>query len=682
VKAVEIALDFETASEADLKTSGLYNYMVHPSTRALMLAWSFAGGPVHQVDFTDGQTLPPEVRDALLDPRVVKRAYNAAFERCATQKLLGLDTPVRGWRCTMALAYSKSFQGGLEDVGKQIGLEEYALKDDKGRKLVKLFCMPQKPTRKQPDVWCNRDTHPYSWSEFLAYNRQDVIAEMKIADWLLRFPMQEEEWQLYAIDQIINDAGLPVDLRFITNGQKLAWRRKVELMAMMREAARFTEQQNPGSTKQLLPWLKDRGYPFNDLQKNTIKKVLNENEYSETPGFLADDGVHVLKLRQQANRTSVRKLDAMLSRVGEDDRLRHCFQFVGASRTGRWAGRSVQPHNLVRTPKFLEERPVLEAVTTAVRDGDYDMLHLLVDEPMAAIAGAMRSAFRAPEGYEFVVCDLSAIESAVIAWLSGCRGMLEVFRDGLDPYISFGTKLYNRPYELITKAERFVCKPAVLGCGFGLGGGRLREGKRTGLWGYAEAMGVDIGQEEAQRQVDVFRDAYFEIPELWARIEDAFRGALKGREIKVGRITVSMRSNFLTMQLPSGRLLFYYRPLILPRIFEKKDGGTYEKRTFTCMGKRQGTNQWTRINVGGPKAVENLTQAVARDVLALGMRRAYDYGFKLVGSVHDELIALRRKGDTTFSLEALKQCMIEPVPWLKGLPLSAAGYVGDLYRKD
>jgi hypothetical protein len=291
------------------------------------------------VDFTDGGVLPPEVRDALLDPRVIKRAYNAAFERCATLKLLGLNTPVQGWRCTMALAYSKSFQGGLEDVGKQIGLEEYALKDDKGRKLVKLFCMPQKPNRKQPHVWCNRDTHPYSWSEFLAYNRQDVIAEMKIADWLLRFPMQEEEWQLYEIDQVINDAGLPVDLRFITNGQKLAWRRKVELMDMMREAALFTEHQNPGSTKQLLPWLKDRGYRFDDLQKNTIKKVLNENEYGETPGFLVDDAVHVLKLRQQANRTSVRKLDAMLSRVGEDNRLRHCFQFVGASRTGRWSKR-------------------------------------------------------------------------------------------------------------------------------------------------------------------------------------------------------------------------------------------------------------------------------------------------------------------------------------------------------
>jgi DNA polymerase len=677
-----LSLDYETRSETDLRTSGLHNYMVCPSTKALMLSWSFNRGPVEQIDLTDGQTLPPEVKDALLDPHVERWAFNSQFERYATKKLLGIPTPVTGWRCSMALAFMRAFSGGLEQVGAQLGLRPEDVKDPIGTKLVKLFTMPQRVTKAQPHRWRDRHTDPYSWDEFLAYNRQDVVAEMSITDILLRYPVQDAEWRLFEIDQEVNDAGLPVDLRFITNGQKLAWRRKVELMDMMREAAQFTEQQNPGSTKQLLPWLKDRGYPFNDLQKNTIKKVLNENEYSETPGFLADDGVHVLKLRQQANRTSVRKLDAMLSRVGEDDRLRHCFQFVGASRTGRWSGRGPQPQNLVRTPKFLEERPVLEAVTEAVRDGDYDWLHVLVDEPMAAIAGAMRSAFRAPEGYEFVVCDLSAIESAVIAWLAGCRGMLEVFRDGLDPYISFGTKLYDRPYESITKGERFICKPAVLGCGYGLGGGRLREGKRTGLWGYAEAMAVDITQAEAQRQVDVFRDAYFEIPELWARIEDAFRGALKGREIKVGRITVSMRSNFLTMQLPSGRLLFYYRPLILPRVFEKKDGGTYEKRTFTCMGKRQGTNQWTRINVGGPKAVENLTQAVARDVLALGMRRAYDYGFKLVGSVHDELIALRRKGDTTFSLEALKQCMIEPVPWLKGLPLSAAGYVGELYRKD
>jgi DNA polymerase len=676
-----ISIDLETRSEADLKSVGLAEYMRHPSTKVLMAAWSIDRGSVQQVDLTDGQTIPCEVKDALTDPHVERWAFNAAFERYGTKKLLGIATPFENWKCSMALSFMRSFQGGLDDVGKQIGLPEYETKDPIGKKLVKLFSMPQKPTRAQPHRWCDRDTHPYSWQEFLSYNRQDVVAEMKIADWLLRFPTLDDEWRLYEIDQIINDRGLPVDRQFVVNGQALAWRRKAELAEMMREAAQFAETQNPASTKQLLPWLKDRGYPFNDLQKNTIKKVLNENEHGDKAGFLAEDAVSVLKLRQQANRTSVRKLDAMLSRLGDDDRLRHCFQFAGASRTSRWSGRGPQPQNLVRTPKFLEERPVLEAVTEAVRDGDYDWLHVLVDEPMSAIAGAMRSAFRAPEGYEFVVCDLSAIESAVIAWLSGCNGMLEVFRKGLDPYISFGTKLYSRPYASITKGERFICKPAVLGCGYGLGGGRLREGKRTGLWGYAEAMGVEIDQQEAQRQVNVFREAYFEIPELWARLEDGFSQALKGREVRIGRVTMSMRSNFLTVQLPSGRLMFYYRPLILPRVFEKKDGGTYEKKVFTCMGKQQGTNKWTRINVGGPKAVENLVQATARDVLALGMRRAHDYGFKLVGSVHDELIALRRKGDNYFTLEALKQCMIEPVPWLDGLPLGADGYVGSLYRK-
>jgi DNA polymerase len=224
----------------------------------------------------------------------------------------------------------------------------------------------------------------------------------------------------------------------------------------------------------------------------------------------------------------------------------------------------------------------------------------------------------------------------------------------------------------------------VHNCGFGLGGGKLREGKKTGLWGYAEGMGVEITKEEAARQVDLFRAVYPEIPAFWKQIEDGCRAVVeRGKEIRInGLITLTMRSNFLTAQLPSGRLMFYHKPRIIEREFLKNDGGTYKKKTFTCMGKMQGTNKWTRINVGGPKGCENFTQATARDVLALGMRRAHNYGFKLVGSVHDELIALRRKGDNYFTLDALKECMIEPVPWLEGLPLNAAGYVGELYRKD
>jgi DNA polymerase len=687
----ELSLDYESASEADLKSVGLHNYMTHSSTRPLMAAWRWNNNEtVEQVDFTDGEKFPPEVVDALADPHVHKWAFNAAFERYFTRKVMRIKTPTHGWRCSMALAFMRSFSGGLEQVGAQLGFPAHEVKDPIGIKLVKLFSMPQRTTKKQPLRWRDRNSDPFSWGEFLHYNRQDVIAEGKIKDYLIRFPILDVEWELYEMDQIINDRGLPVDIEFVRNGRDLAVRRKGELMEMMRTAARFGEDQNPASNKQILPWLVERGYPFGDLQKATVKKVLAENEDGDEPGFLADDAVSVLKLRQQANRTSVKKLDAILHRVDErDHRLRHCFQFAGAQRTNRWSGRGPQPQNLVRTPKMLESREkgnwsVLLAVTEAIRKGDYDTLHMLVDEPMGAIAGAMRSSFRAPEGYEFVVCDLSAIESAVIAWLSGCERLLNVFRTGKDPYKDFGTELYQKPYDQITKDERGICKPPTLGCGFGLGGGLLRNGKKTGLWGYAEGMGVEITKEEAKRQVDLFRQVYPEIPAFWKQLEDGCRAVVdRGKEIRVnGHLTLTMRSNFLTMQLPSERLMFYHKPRVIEREFAKHDGGTYKKKTFTCMGKMQGTNKWTRINVGGPKMCENAVQATAREVLALGMRRAHNYGFKLVGSVHDELIALRCKGDNYFTLDVLKECMIEPVPWLAGLPLNAAGYVSELYKKD
>lgn len=683
-----IHLDYETASEVDLRVKGLHNYVTDLSTRVLMVAWSFNGGAVEQVDLTDGGRIPPEVKDALTDPAVERRAFNAAFERLVTRHVLGIRTPVKGWRCDMALAYMRSFSGGLEQVGAQLGRRADEVKDPIGNKLVKLFTMPQKVTRKQTYRWRDRHTDPYSWQEFLGYNRQDVVAEMSIMAELNRYPVLDSEWELYEIDQIINDRGLPLDMEFVRNGREMAARRKAELMKWMHEVTSFGEKQNPGSNRQILPWLKERGYPFDDLQKNTIKKVLAENEDGEQPGFLALDAVQALKLRQQANRTSVKKLDAMMHRVSDDLRLRHCFQFAGAQRTQRWSGRGPQPQNLVRTPKMLEVREggdwsVLEAVTDAIRVNDYDMLGLLVEEPMAAIAGVMRSAFRAPDGYEFVVCDLSAIESAVVAWLSGCKGMLTVFKTGRDPYKSFGVALYDKPYDQITKEERGICKPPVLGCSYGLGGGRLRLGKRTGLWAYAEGMGVEITKEEAKRQVDLFRSVYPEVPEFWKKLEYGCKDVvLRGKEVNVnGLLTMSMRSNFLTTRLPSGRLMFYHKPRIIEREFEKTDGGTYKKRVFTCMGKIQGMNKWSRITVAPPKKCENIVQSVARDVLALGKRRAHNYGFKLIGSVHDELIALRRKGDNYFSLEALKHCMIEPVDWLAGLPLGAEGYVSDLYKK-
>lgn len=700
-----LSLDFETSSEAQLrgaKSVGLYNYMIHPSTKALMLAWSWNDGDVEQVDFTQGGHLPPEVKDGLLDPNVIKFAFNASFERLATKFLLKVPTPVQGWRCSMVLAFMRSFTGGLAEVGSQLGMDARKLKDPIGEKLIKMFSMPQRITKNQPFVWRDHYTDPDDWDQFLAYNRQDVVSETEIKLKLLRYPIRPEEWRLYEIDQIINDRGMPVDRQFIINAAMMATRRKTELMDLMREV---TSVDNPNSTAQFLPWMRAQGYPFADLQKNTVKKVLEENKVADPP-FLTDAGVVALKLRQQASRTSVKKYDAIERRLAPDDRLRHVFQFAGAARTNRWAGRGPQPQNLVRTPKALEGehggKPKLEIATDAIRFDRYDDLRIVVDEPMVALAGCIRSSFRAPAGYEFVVCDLSAIESAVIAWLSGCRRMLRVFKNGLDPYRDFGTELYSKPYDAITKEERNICKPPTLGCGFGLGGGKMVEGKRTGLWGYAESMGVDISVEESHRQVKLFRDVYPEIPAFWKALEDGAQTALKGKEAVIGgKLKLVRRGPYVTMELPSGRLMFYYRPKMETREFERevKTGriirfpGTgievketqvekYTRRVFTHMGISVASKKWQRIISGGPKLCENAVQATAREVLAAGMRRAHDYGFKLVGHVHDELITQVKKGSNIYTLEVLKQCMVADIPWAFGLPLKAAGYVSELYKKD
>lgn len=682
-----LALDWETRSEAPLTGAasvGLWNYAKHPSTRALMLAWAWDDDPdtLDQVDLTAGGRVPPEVRDALCDPRVEKWAYNGQFERTIAREVLGIDTPIQGWRCSMALAYMRSFAGTLGDVGAQIGLEGTSAKDPNGTRLVRMFSQPQRVTRNQPHVWRDRHTDPDDWRDFLAYNRRDVVAELAVKRKLNRAPVLPEEWELYEIDQHINDAGLPVDVQFVQNAILLTARRKAELLAMMRE---LTGLDNPNSTAQLLPWLKARGYPFDDLQKATVKKVL----VGEEGGQALDPAcAGALRLRQQASRSSVRKYDAIARRVADDGRLRFCFAFSGASRTGRWAGRGPQPQNLVRTPKQLEsegrgEWSRLRAATAAIRDGDYDTLGLIVHEPMTALAGCLRSSFQAGGGHEFDVCDLSAIESAVIAWLSDCRGMLDVFEKGADPYKSFAVHLYGVPYDDVTKEQRTISKVPVLGCGFGLGGGVLRDGKRTGLWGYAEGFGVNISQQEAERQVKVFRTIYHEIPAFWQALERAAERAVQGLTTTVnGLLYFEKRGDFTTVQLPSGRKMYYHRPKIVLREFEGKDGRPYTRRVFTCMGMSQVSKKWGRIAVGSPKLCENAVQAVARDVLAVGVRRAHAAGFQIVGTVHDEIITHRRRGDNRLTLQGLRDCMIEPIAWAKGLPLGAAGYSSDLYVKD
>lgn len=702
-------LDYETKSGTDIKVHGLDRYLRDPEAAVLMAAYSFDDGPDIHWDANDGP-IPAELKEALLDPHVERWGFNASFERLATRRLLKIKTPYEGWRCAMVLGHMQSFVGDLDLMGQRVGLPLDKQKSARGKALIRIFSVPQKITKTNPHRWRTRETDPELWEEFCQYNIQDNVAERALVKRLIKYPVPDFEWRLYEIDQRINDNGLPIDMDFVENAIQMSDRRKAELT---KQLARLTGLANPNSPVQLTEWLRDRGYPFGDIRKDTVKKVLAEDSdrhQDGDPGILEPEAHKALLLRQQTARTSVRKFTALKKAVtfsGNDYTqgiFRGGFQFDGAARTGRWAGRRLNPQNLTRTPKEIEEDAKygtlhgvrsdfhLANVTNYIRTGDYEALALYVKEPMDALAGTVRSAIRPPEGYELLTCDLASIESCVIGWVSNCERLLNVFRTGKDAYKDFATTLYNKDYEDITKEERTNSKPAVLGAGFRLGGGELREGKRTGLWGYAESMGIDLTREESHKAVRLFREGYPEIPKLWYALEEAIMRSIRtGRPavpiIKIGSksfqvpVRIEMLKPYLTIILPSGRRLYYHKPRIMKRTLQGNDG-PYTKEGITYMGQPQGTKRWERLDSHGGKFTENIVQAIARDILAVGLVRAFEAGFRLVGHVHDELIAMVRKGAKYLTKELLRKLMISDMEeTYPGLPLNAEASAIDFYRK-
>lgn len=700
-----VALDFETFCKIDLIKYGLDLYSIHPSCEVLMAAYSIDGGPVKQWDATSGAKMPRDLREALEDDDFEIWAFNAQFERVIMNRVLDIWPAMHRWRCTMALAYMHSFTGTLDMVGRQMGLEQDKIKMGTGKKLIKMFSGLQKVTANQPHKRFTSKTHPVEWKMFLEYNRQDVVAESEIKRTLdkPKYPIPAREWEFYALDQIINDRGLPIDRLFVENALEMANRRKEELLEKMRDK---TGLANPGSPAQLLPWLQERGYPFNDLQKDSVKKVLtawkgiqtgelkaeNDNLY---PDQLTKRAVAVLKLRQQQARTSTSKYQALLTAMGEDGRIRYVFQFCGASRTGRFAGRRFQPQNLTMM-RDIESEKVLFQMTQVIREGDYEMLQLYRAEPLDALAGLVRSSIRAPRRKKLVVCDLSSIESVVIGWVSGCERLLNVFRNGLDAYKDFATELYQVAYEEVTKLMRKMAKPATLGAGYRLGGGEIIDGKKTGLWGYAENMGIDMTRKESHKNVATFRRVYKEIPECWYELEDAIKHVIKrGGTRKVGPVKFYMAKPYLVCELPSGRCIFYKNPQLRRERMNGVDRKTGEKYTYikisiSYMGKQQNGSKWLRINSHGGKFIENIVQAIARDILREGLLALHKAGFYLIGHVHDEAISEEADNDNDHNHDQMKACMIRKRKWMTyaandevyDMPLNAAGMTTKIYRKD
>lgn len=713
-------IDWETRSEVDLRAHGLDLYSRHSSTEVISAAWAWGDGPVQCWDITEAPLPPLELKEAFEDSRIEKWGFNFTFERVIAKRVLGWKVPYKNTKCTMALANMQSFTGTLGQIGVQIGLDENYQKDKEGDRLIKLFCMPQKITKTNPFVWRDALTDPEDWRKFVkVYNPQDVVAERAMKKRLIRFPIQDVEWELYALDQLINDRGFPIDREFMVNGIDMAARRKAELID---EMISLTDLANPNSTAQLIPWLQALGYPFADLRKDTVRKVITEHEeavkrvlgdyYSEEDTYGIDDGGMIsaeaheaLRLRQWAARTSTQKLNALQKALHTDDRFRFGFQFAGAARTSRWSGRRFQPHNLMRPPKSLEPLKPKDAaklgvepdyalanVTNLIRTGDYDGLSLTLKEPMEGLTGVMRSSIRTPEHKRLVVADLSSIETRVTAWLSRCTRLLSVVREGLDPYIDFATELYEKPYEEVTKRERQDSKPAVLGCTYRLGGGFLRDGKRTGLWGYAESMGVNITQAQSIKSVQKFRGTYVEVPELWYALERAIKWTIRsgqttepnfrmnGESIKVP-VEISYDKPYLLVRLPSGRCLYYHLPRLTLRTFYGFDGEPYDKEVISYMGQSQITKKWGRVESHGGKFTENIVQAIARDILTVGLLRAHKEGFVLIGHVHDELICEQKTGDNFYTDHRLAELMADEIAWCPDLPLGAEGYTAEFYRK-
>ena len=666
-------VDWETKSAADLKKVGLDVYSRHESTRAIMLNYSFGEGDVRLWEYHRQPTLPKPIREALVDPDVIKVAHNAQFEIAICKHVFGLEVDIAQWQCTMVMALSLGLPAALGQLAKDaLQLPREFWKDPEGDRLMKLFSYPR--SRATPE------THPEEWAKYCRYGSQDVVAERKIYRILRAYVKNPSglfrDWQL---DQKINETGLPVDEAFIHSAKLIAEEEKSRYKALMKE---HTGLENPNSTKQLLPWLKDRGYPFNSLAKNRVQIATKDFE-NEIDG----EAKTAIRMRLESNKTSIAKFDAIL-RASFGGRLRNTFQFMGAAATGRYAGR-ILGQNMPRPWKDVED--FLADVRDFIVQEDRDGLEQFYGKPLECVVSSIRSSIAAPRGKKFVVADLSSIELVVIAWLTGCRFWLDVVATGKDPYKSFAERWLKVPYEKVEKWMRTLSKPPALGCGYRMGAGRevgtYPDTEKTGLWGYAANMGVAMTQEQCREAVKLYRDLSPEIKQWWYDLELAAMDCVSSREPqRVGDIVFDYMRPFLRMRLPSGRYIHYCKPRVEMVELEFEDEETGEikvmrKKGLTYERLSQTSKKWVRRANHGGRFIEQAVQGIARDILQHGLRQSDDAGFEIVGHYHDEILTLVDV-DSNLGLEDLIGCMTGNLPpWAKTMMVRAEGYEDSFYHK-
>jgi DNA polymerase bacteriophage-type len=711
-------IDFESLSPLVLEDVGVDVYFSHPQTKITMMAYAWDEGDVELWQAKDGP-FPQELKDAFVDPDITKVAWNAPFECTGSAKKLGVIIPPEQVMDPSVGARHLSMPGGLEKVGTILNLPHHLSKNaDRGGELVSLFCCPIPPKKKKIasdmdslfDIsplstaeviyqFRNEITNPKEWEEFGSYCRQDIVAERALLKMVNVFPITPTERRMWVLDQKINRRGIAADRSFATKCFNIAKKNKFEYTDKLKV---MTGLDNPNSNDQMLAWAREGGYPYNSLRKEPVRAALTDDQV-----HLTDICREALSILKYSKKSSYTKLEAITTALSADDRLRDQFLFYGSARAGRWTGRNVQMQNIARPIKAIEKKGALDKALQLIRDENYEGLKLAFpDDPVIEVAtSCIRSAFVAVPGKRLDVCDLNAIENRVLGWIADEQAILDVFRQGKCPYLDFAADWFSVPYAVINAAyenddpdakfKRQISKPAVLGCGYRQSGGDWGTNKygdrvKTGLWKYAEDMFCPMTKDQAHEAVAVFRGRFKKVVNLWYDSERAVARCLKnGTTEWIGPTQLvwcdrRKRKNgkfILRIHLPSGRCLHYIDARVDNRENTGKDGSKYMKDTILYMGIDQVSKQWVELTTHGGKIVENIVQAIARDLLVEGMLKADEIGLTIVGHVHDEIITENDDTPDGMGLDDLVWCMSQVPDWAPGLPLTAKGYSGYYYKK-
>lgn len=699
--------DCETFSRVDLLKRGTPVYARDRSTRVELIAYSFDGDTrdIRQWDFFSGEPMPREFLDAMQDDRIIKRAFNCGFEQNITRHVLKLDVDFDEWEDPQMHARALGFPGALDAVAPAVGLDERYWKMAGGKTLVRFFSQPRKPTkrdfrtRNKPGDSAKIDER---WEEYKLYNRQDVVAQIMVARRLSAYPMLKRDIEAWRRDRAVNERGVPINVAAVQNAQTLVDSYTADALDELRD---ITGLDNPNSGAQLLPWLQDRGYPFDDLKAGHVKRA---HEDAKKEGSNSRAIARPLELRLMISKAAFKKYDAYANAVCPDGMLRNQFIMFGAGRTGRWSGTQVQLQNLYRPHPRFEKAEMQEELAYSIETMGPRAFKLWWGDTTEALASGVRGVIAAPEGHVYVDSDLNAIENRVLGYAADEEKILRVFALNRCPYVDFATYMFKEEYDVLwaeykagKKQKRQTSKPAVLGAGYQLSAGKEYENEQTGeieatgLLGYARMMGVPMTIEEAAGSIKIWRGTYTRVVDFWRDLDEAAKSVITtGRRCDVGPFEFRHEDDFMTIRLPSGRKLYYHRPRLLidrRKVEDERKRALEEDRmprpvrksiAYDGVDNKSKSKSWGTTFTYGGKLTENIVQAVARDVIDECMARAERRGLDIRVHVHDQIVCLAHERDAEKHARILTECMSEPMTWAPKLPLKAEATIHKIWIKD